>query len=44
MLRISSTSPDPVFEQLLPQYFDGQADAESLRLLPRTPAAPSVVR
>lgn len=48
-LRSSATlfaqvSPDPVFEQLLQKYFDGQADAETLRLLPQAPADPSVLR
>jgi uncharacterized protein (DUF1810 family) len=46
-LRSSATlfaqvSPDPVFAQLLQTYFNGQADAETLRLLPRAPTSAAV--
>ena len=38
----AQVSPDPVFKQLLQQYFDGEADAETLRRLPRSPASAGV--
>jgi uncharacterized protein (DUF1810 family) len=46
-LRSSATlfaqvSPAPVFAQLLQTYFNGQADAETLRLLPRAPTSAAV--
>jgi uncharacterized protein (DUF1810 family) len=46
-LRSSATlfaqvSPAPVFAQLLQKYFNGHADAETLRLLPRAPTSAAV--
>ncbi|WP_396201371.1 DUF1810 domain-containing protein [Gemmatimonas sp.] len=40
----AQVSADPVFAQLLQQYFDGTGDPETLRRLPTTPANPSVRR
>ena len=40
----AQVSPDPVFAALIQKYFDGDADPETLRLLPRPPAPPSMGR
>ena len=40
----AQVSADPVFAQLLTQYFDGTGDPDTLRRLPPTPANPSVRR
>ena len=38
----AQVSPDPVFKQLLQQYFDGEADGETVRRLPRSPTSAGV--